>query len=104
MEKKRLLYYNLKTIDKHKNDIIYKYIIDNEIECNENKNGLLLNLSILSEDRIDELNNLYNLKENKINYDISKFIIVPKKKKEKVKKKYKRYECDRLEKMILSYS
>ena len=41
MEKRRYLYYNLKKIDKHKNDIIYKYIIDKNIECNENNNGLL---------------------------------------------------------------
>ena len=104
MEKRRYLYYNLKKIDKHKNDIIYKYIIDKNIECNENNNGLLINLSILPEDHINNLINLYNLKENKINYDLSKFKVIPKKKNIKKKKQYKKYEYNKLEKMIRSYS
>ena len=63
MEKRKYLYYHLKDIDKNKNNLIYNYIIDNKIDHNENNNGLLLNLSQLSEDHIDELYKLYNLKE-----------------------------------------
>lgn len=104
MEKRKYLYYHLKDIDKNKNNLIYNYIIDNLIEHNENKNGLLLNLSQLSDDHIDELYKLYNLKEKNIDYDFSQFqTMKPEKKKEK-KKIYKKYECNKLEKMILSYS
>ena len=104
MEKRKYLYYHLKDIDKNKNNLIYNYIIDNCIEHNENNNGLLLNLSQLSEDHIDELYKLYNLKEKNIDYDFSQFQTVkPEKKKEK-KKIYKKYECSKLEKLILSYS
>jgi len=104
MEKRKYLYYHLKDIDKNKNNLVYNYIIDNNIDHNENKNGLLLNLSQLSEDHIDELYKLYNLKEKNIDYDFSQFQNVkPEKKKEK-KKIYKRYELDKLEKLILSYS
>ena len=104
MEKRKYLYYHLKDIDKNKNNLIYNYIIDNCIEHNENNNGLLLNLSQLSDDHIDELYKLYNLKEKNIDYDFSQFQnIKPEKKKEK-KKIYKKYECNKLEKLILSYS
>ncbi len=105
MEKRRFLYYNLRNIDKNKNDLIYNYIINNSIDYNENSNGLLLNLSIISEEHINKLYDLYNLKENKVSYDISKFKTREKKNtKEKKKKQYKKYECDKLEKLILNYS
>ena len=104
MEKRKYLYYHLKDIDKNKNNLIYNYIIDNLIEHNENKNGLLLNLSQLSDDHIDELYKLYNLKEKNIDYDFSQFQNVKPEKKKVKKKIYKKYECDKLEKMILSYS
>ena len=104
MEKRKYLYYHLKDIDKNKNNLIYNYIIDNLIEHNENKNGLLLNLSQLSGDHIDELYKLYNLKEKNIDYDFSQFQNVKPEKKKVKKKIYKKYECDKLEKMILSYS
>jgi len=105
MEKRRFLYYNLRNIDKNKNDLIYNYIINNSIDYNENSNGLLLNLSIISEEHINKLYDLYNLKENKIIYDLSKFKTQDKKNtKEKKKKQYKKYECDKLEKLILNYS
>lgn len=104
MEKRRFLYYNLKDMDKNKNNLIYKYIIDNKIEHNENNNGLLLNLSIISEEHINELYRLYNLKGNKIDYDLTKFKIIKKEQKKPIIKKYKKYEASRLEKMILSYS
>ena len=104
MEKRKYLYYHLKDIDKNKNNLVYNYIIDNCIDHNENKNGLLLNLSQLSDIHIDELYKLYNLKEKNIDYDLSQFQnIKPEKKKEK-KKIYKKYELGKLEKMILSYS
>lgn len=105
MEKRRFLYYNLINIDKNKNDLIYNYIINNSIDYNENSNGLLLNLSIISEEHINKLYDLYNLKENKVSYDLSKFKTQDKKNiKEKKKKQYKKYECDKLEKLILNYS
>lgn len=104
MEKRRFLYYNLKDINKNKTKLIYNYIIDNNIEYNKNNNGLLLNLSQLSDYHIDELYKLYNLKEKNIDYDFSQFQnLKPEKKKEK-KKIYKRYECNKLEQMILAYS
>ena len=104
MEKRKYLYYHLKDIDKNKNDLVYNYIIDNCIDHNENKNGLLLNLSILSDDHIDELYKLYNLKSNQIEYDFTLFQNVKPEKKVKQKKIYKRYELGKLEKLILSYS
>tara|TARA_B100001094_G_scaffold137274_1_gene132951 strand:+ start:288 stop:602 length:315 start_codon:yes stop_codon:yes gene_type:complete len=104
MEKRKYLYYHLKDIDKNKNNLIYNYIIDNNIDHNENKNGLLLNLSILSDNHIDELYKLYNLKEKNIDYDFSQFQSVEPEKKAKEKKIYKRYELGKLEKLILSYS
>lgn len=104
MEKRKYLYYHLKDIDKNKNNLVYNYIIDNCIEHNENNNGLLLNLSQLSEDHIDELYKLYNLKEKNIDYDFSQFQNVKPEKKMKAKKIYKKYECSKLEKLILSYS
>jgi hypothetical protein len=104
MEKRKYLYYHLKDIDKNKNNLIYNYIIDNCIEHNENKNGLLLNLSQLTDIHIDELYKLYNLKEKNIDYDFSKFQNVKTEKKVKEKKLYKKYECSKLEKLILSYS
>ena len=104
MEKRKYLYYHLKDIDKNKNNLIYNYIIDNKIDHNENNNGLLLNLSQLSDIHIDELFKLYNLKEKNIDYDFSQFQNVkPEKKKEK-KKIYKKYELNKLEKLILPYS
>jgi Na+/phosphate symporter len=104
MEKRKYLYYHLKDIDKNKNNLIYNYIIDNKIDHNENKNGLLLNLSQLSEDHIDELYKLYNLKEKNIDYDFSQFQNVKSEKKVEKKKIYKKYELNKLEKMILAYS
>jgi hypothetical protein len=104
MEKRKYLYYHLKDIDKNKNNLVYNYIIDNNIECNENKNGLLLNLSKLSEIHIDELYKLYNLKEKNIDYNLSQFQSINPIKKKVTKKIYKKYECSKLEKLILSYS
>ena len=104
MEKRKYLYYHLKDIDKNKNDLIYNYIIINKIDHNENNNGLLLNLSILSDYHIDELYKLYNLKEKKIDYNLSKFQIMKSEKKKVKKKIYKKYELNKLEKLILSYS
>ena len=104
MEKRKYLYYHLNDIDKNKNNLIYNYIIDNKIEHNENNNGLLLNLSQLQDIHIDELYKLYNLKEKNIDHDFSQFQTVKPEKKKVEKKIYKRYECNKLEKMILSYS
>lgn len=104
MEKRKYLYYHLKDIDKNKNNLIYNYIIDNKIDHNENNNGLLLNLSQLSEDHINELYKLYNLKEKNIDYDFSQFQNVKPEKKVEKKKIYKKYELNEFEKLILSYS
>lgn len=104
MEKRKYLYYHLKDMDKNKNNLIYNYIIDNCIEHNENNNGLLLNLSQISDVHIDELYKLYNLKEKNIDYDFSQFQNIKPEKKKVEKKIYKKYECNKLEKMILSYS
>lgn len=104
MEKRKYLYYHLKDIDKNKNNLIYNYIIDNKIEHNENNNGLLLNLSQLPDIHIDELYKLYNLKEKNIDHDFSQFQTVKPEKQVKKKKIYKKYECNKLEKLILSYS
>jgi hypothetical protein len=104
MEKRKYLYYHLKDIDKNKNNLIYNYIIDNKIDHNENNNGLLLNLSQLSDIHIDELYKLYNLKEKNIDYDFSQFQNVKSEKKVEKKKIYKKYELNKLEKMILAYS
>ena len=104
MEKRKYLYYHLKDIDKNKNNLIYNYIIDNKIDHNENNNGLLLNLSQLSDIHIDELYKLYNLKEKNIDYDFSQFQNVKSEKKVEKKKFYKKNKLNKLEKLILSYS
>lgn len=101
MEKRKYLYYNLNKIDKNKNNLIYNYIIDNEIDHGENNNCIILNLSTLSDNYIDEIYNLYNLKTHKIDY-----ILPPPKQNiiKKNKKIYPKYECSKLEKLIISYS
>ena len=101
MEKRKYLYYNLNKTDKNKSNLIYNYIINNNIECGENNNCIILNLSTLSDNYINEIYNLYNLKTHKIDY------ILPLPKQNIIKKNkkiYKKHVCDKLEKMILSYS
>ena len=105
MEKRKFLYYNLKDIEKNKNNIIYNYIIDNCIEHSKNSNGLLINLSILPDNHINELYDIYNIKEKTIDYNLPEINIKIKKQEQVEKiKKYKNYQLNKLEKMILSYS
>lgn len=103
MEKRKFLYYNINNTENNKINLIYDYIIQNNIKCNENSNGLLLNLSAIEDIHIDKIYDLYNLKNNQILYDLSKFESKPKAKK-KTEIKYKKYELNKLEKIILSYS
>jgi len=104
MEKRKFLYYHLREIDNNKNNIIYNYIINNNINHSENSNGLLLNLSTLDEIHMLKLYDLYNLKGNKINYDLVKFQDSKVTKKKNEKCTYKKYDLNQLEKLILSYS
>jgi len=104
MEKRKFLYYNLNNVDNNKLSIIYDYI-QNNIDHNENHNGLLINLSKLDDIHINKLYDLYNLKENKINYDLYQFKDISKLKKKKInKKEYKDHTLNNIEKLILSYS
>lgn len=102
MEKRKFLYYNINNTESSKINLIYDYIIQNNIKYNENSNGLLLNLSVIDDIHIDKIYDLYNLKNNQVVYDLSKF--KPTKKKKIIEKKYKKYELNKLEKIILSYS
>ena len=105
MEKRKFLYYNLNETNNNKLNIIHDYIVNSDIHYNENQNGLLLNLSKVDDKHIDKLYDLYNLKENKIQYDLSHFKSKNQiKKKQKIKIKYKNYNLTNLEKLILSYS
>lgn len=103
MDKKKFLYYNLNKLNNDKLNIIENYIKKNDIDYKENSNGYLLNISQLEDKHIDFLYDLYNLKENKVNHiDIDTLNI--NNKVNKNKKKYIKYECTNLEKLILSYS
>ena len=103
MDKKKFLYYNLNKLNNDKLNIIENYIKKNDIDYKENSNGYLLNISQLEDKHIDFLYDLYNLKENKVNHiDIDTLNV--NNKVNKNKKKYIKYECSNLEKLILSYS
>ena len=103
MDKKKFLYYNLNKLNNDKLNIIENYIKKNDIDYKENSNGYLLNISQLEDKHIDFLYDLYNLKENKVNHiDIDTLNV--NNKVNKNKKKYIKYECTNLEKLILSYS
>ena len=105
MEKRKFLYYNLNNVENNKLNIIYNYISTSDIDHNENQNGLLINLSKLDDIHIDKLYDLYNLKENKIDYDLSYFTNSNQRKTKKIeKKKYKDHNLTNLEKLLLSYS
>lgn len=105
MEKRKYLYNHLKDVDINKNNIIYNYVVENISDYNENNNGLLLNLSTLQDIHIDKIYDLYNLKDNKIDYSpppiFLKNTVVKVDGKSKI---YKRYDMNNLEKRILSYS
>ena len=64
-------------------------------------NCIILNLSTLTDNYIDQLYNLCNLKTHKTDY------VIPLPKQSIIKKNkkiYPKYELDKLEKLILSYS
>jgi len=102
MEKRKYLYFHLRDVNLKKNNLIYNYIVENIKDCTGNSNGLLLNLSSLDDIHINNLYDLYNLKEKEIDYDILKFEPIKQKKIEE--KIYKQYQLNNLEKLILSYS
>ena len=103
MDKRKFLYYNLSKIENNKRIIILNYIESNKIDHSENLNGLLLNLSQLDEKHIDFFYDLYNL-ENKYSYHKNVEIKPTQKKESIMKVKYKEYQLNPLEKLILSYS
>jgi hypothetical protein len=54
---------------------IRPFIISNNIPFSENKNGIFINITLLSEDIIDEMYNIiFNYINNKIDYDRDKKI------------------------------
>ena len=109
-DKRKYIYNNLKTSSESKNDIIYKYILNNKLKHSLNKNGLIINLSIISE---NDINNLYDIvNKNEINNDFSVFNDIEIYKNEnlpteKVKKtaikEYKNLELNKLDLKILKY-
>ena len=106
MERRKFLYYNLHNIENSKRIILHNYINEHAICHSENSNGLLLNLSTLSETHIDFFYDLYNM-ENKYheNYDFQ--IYTPVKGKivaDEIIINYPDYDLSALEKLILSYS
>tara|TARA_B100000963_G_C22034380_1_gene412656 strand:- start:45 stop:389 length:345 start_codon:yes stop_codon:yes gene_type:complete len=107
--KRKYIYNNLKKLTESKNNIIYEYILNNKLKHSLNKNGLIINLSIISE---NDINNLYEIvNKNEINKDL--FIsndlelfennICEKINKKIIKKEYKNAKLNKLDIKILSF-
>jgi len=107
MNKRKFLYYNLHNIENNKRIILHNYINEKQIDHSENSNGLLLNLSTISEEHIKFFYDLYNMENN---YQVSKYdqIPIPTPTNDKRLKgppiNYPDYDLSALEKLILSYS
>lgn len=109
-DKRKYIYNNLKTSSESKNDIIYKYVLNNNLKHSLNKNGLIINLSIISENDIDNLYDIIN--KNEINDDFFVFNDIEIYKNENIPnvtvkktiiKKYKNLELNKLDLKILKY-
>ena len=104
--KRKFIYNKLKVIDETKNDIIHNYIINNS-KHSVNKNGLIINLSILHENDINYIYDIINIVDNNIPLHIpnekNEMNIKYKKKIIKKQKLYLNIELTKLEKKILSY-
>ena len=108
--KRKYIYNNLKNLSESKNNIIYEYILNNKLKHSLNKNGLIINLSVVSE---NDINNLYEIvNKNEINKDL--FIsndsvilfennICEKINKKIIKKEYKNIKLNKLDIKILSF-
>jgi hypothetical protein len=108
-EKRKFIYDNLKYINDKKNNIIYEYILNNNLKHSFNKNGLIINLSIITE---NDINNLYDIiNKNEINKNLCEFDdieiyktnICTKIIKKPILKKYKNIKLNKLDLKILSY-
>lgn len=108
-DKRKFIYNNLKISGESKNNIIYEYILNNKLKHSLNKNGLIINLSVVCE---NDINNLYEIViKNEINKDffISNELeifsnnICEKKPKKIIKKEYKNIKLNKLDIKILSY-
>ena len=107
-DKRKYIYNNLKYINDIKNDLFYDYILKNNLKHSLNKNGLIINLSILIDDDINSLYDIIN--KNEINQNIiisDNFEIYEKKICEKqksiIEKKYKNIKLNNLDIKILTY-
>jgi hypothetical protein len=75
IEKKKLYIYEKIENKEIDHGYIKPYIISNNIAFSENKNGIFINISLLSDEIIDDLYIiLYNYINNKVDYDREKKI------------------------------
>lgn len=110
-DKIKFIYNKLKIINENKNNIIYNYIIDNRLKHSANKNGLIINLSILNEKDINYFYDLISIVENNESlFNINdnniieyKSIIKKEKQEEEDEIIYKNIKLNQLENKILSY-
>ena len=108
--KRKYIYNNLKNLSESKNNIIYEYILNNKLKHSLNKNGLIINLSVVSE---NDINNLYEIvNKNEINKDLfisndlelfENNIYKENKIKKIIKKEYKNIKLNKLDIKILSF-
>lgn len=104
----KLNIYNKLKLNSNNLDII-NFILNNDITHSKNSNGIFLNISSLSIENLNMIDNiLNNLKSNIDDIDFSyiKNIDVDEKKTEQVflKKTYKKIKLNNLEKKIFSFS
>ena len=93
-------------MENNKRIILNNYINEKQIEHSENSNGILLNLSTLSDDNIDFLFSLYNMETNykPSKYEVTDIVTVTPKPENEKTINYPDYELCATEKLMLSYS
>ena len=108
--KRKYIYNNLKNLSESKNKIIYEYILNNKLKHSLNKNGLIINLSVISENDINHLYEIVNKNEINKDFFISNDSVIlfennicEKKIKKIIKKEYKNIKLNKLDIKILSF-
>lgn len=107
MCKKQLILYYLSNIkDNYTGELIFSYIKASNINYSKNRNGIFFNLSILDDNKVNDLYNYITSLEKekdikiKTNKEYKKVI---KSKNNKVVN-YKNYDLNDLDKLVLKYS
>ena len=110
---RQYIYDNISNLSDNKHNLLYDYIINNNILHSENKNGLFINLSLCNENHIQYFYKIINLNDKsecndniliKENIDINNLYkkVINKNIKQNIIIKQK--NLNSIEKLILSYS